>query len=369
MVQEILTGTLGITIISGVLAVIISISEKYLNNYGECKLDINDGSKEFVVDGGTNLLTTLANNKLFIPSACGGKATCGLCKIQIFEGAGPFLPTEEPYITQAEREQGFRLACQIKVKSDMKLGIPEELFNIKEYITSVEKITDLTHDIKELKLRLPEGEKVNFKAGQFMQIYTEPYDKVQEEVFRAYSISSPPQDEGTIEFVVRLVPEGLATTYVHDHLKEGQKLKLSGPYGDFYYRGNCDTMVMVAAGSGLAPMRSLVYDNLAKNVDVDMVFYFGARSQEDLYYVEEFNKLAEENDNFRFIPTLSRPKEGWDGETGRVTDLLERDFADGTGAERKEAYLCGSPGFLKSVNDVLAKKGFDKDTQIYYDEF
>lgn len=369
MLQEILTGTLGITAISGVLAIIISVSERYLNDYGECKIDINESSKELVVDGGTNLLTTLANNKLFIPSACGGKATCGLCKVQVFEGAGPILPTEEPYLTQAERDNSYRLACQIKVKSDMKLGIPEELFNIKEYVTKVDRIHDLTHDIKELKLKLPAGEKVNFKAGQFMQIYTKPYDKVQEEVFRAYSISSPPQDEETIEFVVRQVPEGLATTYVHKHLKEGDELRLSGPYGDFYYRGDCDTMVMVAAGSGLAPMRSLIYDNLAKKVDVEMVFYFGARSQEDLYYTEEFTKLAKENENFRFIPSLSRPKEGWEGEKGRVTELLERDFPDGTGGDRKEAYLCGSPGFLKTVNEVLEKKGFDKDTQIYYDEF
>lgn len=369
MIQEILTGTLSLTAIAAALAVIISIAERYLNNYGECKISINDGAKEMVVDGGTNLLITLSNNKLFIPSACGGKATCGLCKVQVFEGAGPLLPTEEPYLTQHERDNHYRLACQIKVKTDMKLGIPEELFNIKEYITTVESLKDMTYDIKEVRLKLKPGELVNFKAGQFMQFYTKPYDKVQDEVFRAYSISSPPQDEEHIEFVIRQVPEGLCTTYVHKHLNVGDEVRLSGPYGDFYYRGNCDTMVMVAAGSGLAPMRALVYDNLAKKIPVKMVFYFGARSQEDLYYTEEFTKLAEENENFTFYPTLSRPKEGWTGKTGRVTDLLEADLADGTGGENKEAYLCGSPGFLKSVNETLAKKGFNKDTQIYYDEF
>ena len=369
MLQDILTGTLSITGIAGVLSIVISIAERYLNNYGECKIDINDGAKEMVVDGGTNLLTTLSDQKLFIPSACGGKATCGLCKVQVFEGAGPLLPTEEPYLTQSERDKHYRLACQLKVKTDMKLGIPEELFNIKEYMTKLVELEDMTYDIKKLRMELPKGETVNFKAGQFMQFYTKPYEKVQEEVFRAYSISSPPQDENHIELVIRQVPEGLATTYVHKHLKEGDEVRLSGPYGDFYYRGNCDTMVMVAAGSGLAPMRSLIYDNLHKKVPVDMVFYFGARSQDDLYYVDEFTKLAEKHDNFTFIPTLSRPDEGWTGEKGRVTDLLDRDLADGTGAEGKEAYLCGSPGFLKSVNDVLMKKGFDKETQIFYDEF
>ncbi|KAF5059646.1 Na(+)-translocating NADH-quinone reductase subunit F [anaerobic digester metagenome] len=369
MIQDILTGTFSITAIAGGLAVIISVAERYLNNYGECKIDINDGTKELVVDGGNNLLTTLSDKKLFIPSACGGKATCGLCKVQVFEGAGPLLPTEEPYLTQKERDNHYRLACQIKVKGNMKLGIPEELFNIKEYNTRLVSLKDLTYDIKELRMELPAGETVNFKAGQFMQFYTKPYDKVKEEVFRAYSISSPPQDNNHVELVIRQVPEGLCSTYVHKHLKEGDQVRLSGPYGDFYYRGNCDTMIMVAAGSGLAPMRSLIYDNLHKKVPVDMVFYFGARAQDDLYYIEEFTKLAEENENFTFIPTLSRPDEGWTGDKGRVTDLLDRDLEDGTGALGKEAYLCGSPGFLKSVNEMLMKKGFDKETQIFYDEF
>ena len=369
MIVNVLRTTAILTAISAALAIIISIAERYLNNYGECKLDINEGSRELVVDGGSNLLSTLASQKIFIPSACGGKATCGLCKLQVIEGAGPLLPTEEPYLTEKERNENYRLACQIKVKTNMKLLIPEDLFNIKEYVTTVESIKDLTHDIKEVRMRLPEGEEVNFKAGQFMQFYTKPYGKVNEEVFRAYSISSPPQDKNHIELCIRQVPEGICSTFVHTALKEGDTQILSGPYGDFWYRGNCDTMVMVAAGSGLAPMRALIYDNLNKNVDVNMVFYFGARSEEDLYYVEEFTKLAEEHENFTYIPTLSRPKGEWNGEKGRVTELLERDFEDKVGALNKEAYLCGSPAFLKSVNEVLEKKGFDKETQIYYDEF
>lgn len=366
MIQEVMTGTLSLTAIATGLSIVISVAERYLNNYGECKIDINDGTKEMVVEGGSTLLNTLSDNKLFIPSACGGKATCGLCKCQVLEGAGPLLPTEEPYLNEKERADHFRLACQLKVKTDMKLLIPEELFNIKEYITSLESLKDLTYDIKELRMKLPEGETINFKAGQFMQFYTKPYGKVREEVFRAYSISSPPQDNTHIELVIRLVPEGICTTYVHEHLKEGDQVRLSGPYGDFYYRGNCDTMIMVGAGSGLAPMRSLVYDNLYKKIPVNMIFYFGARTERDLYYVEEFEQLARENENFTFIPCLSQPSESWTGERGRVTEVLDRHLDN---AEGKEAYLCGSPGFLKSCNDVLHQKGFNKDTQIFYDEF
>ena len=369
MLQEILTGTLSITGIAGVLSIVISVAERYLNDYGECKIDINDGAKEMVVDGGTNLLTTLSDQKLFIPSACGGKATCGLCKVQVFEGAGPLLPTEEPYLTQSERDGHYRLACQIKVKSDMKLGIPEELFNIKEYMTKLEEMEDMTYDIKRLRMALPEGETISFKAGQFMQFYTKPYAKVQDVVFRAYSMSSPPQDNKHIELLIRKVPEGLCTTYVHEHLNEGDQVRLSGPYGDFYYRGNCDTMIMVAGGSGLAPMRSLIYDNLYKKIPVNMIFYFGAKSQADLYYMEEFTNLDKENENFKFIPILSQPDDDWTGEKGLVTEVLDRDLSAGTGAEGKEAYLCGSPGFLKAANDVLKKNGFNKDTQIFYDEF
>ncbi|PKK39028.1 Na(+)-translocating NADH-quinone reductase subunit F [Clostridiaceae bacterium JG1575] len=369
MLGEILNATISITLIAAVLAIIISISERYLNNYGECKLTINDGAKEMVVEGGSSLLTTLAGQKLFIPSACGGKATCGLCKVQVFEGAGPILPTEEPYLTAKERENHYRLACQIKVKSNMRLGIPEELFNIKEFITTVERLDDLTYDIKGVRLALPEGETISFKAGQFMQFYSKPYDKVTEEVFRAYSISSPPSDNGHVEFCIRQVPDGLCTTWVHKHLKVGDQVRLSGPYGDFYYRGNCDTMIMVAGGSGLAPMRSLTYDNLNKNVDVKMIFYFGARTEEDLYYIDEMRAIEKEHDNFTFIPTLSHPKGEWKGHVGRITDLLESALEDGTAGAGKEAYLCGSPGFLKAVNELLKRKGFDKETQIFYDEF
>lgn len=359
-----------ITGISAALTVIISLAEMKLNDYGICNLDINNGARELEVQGGQYLLNSLAANKIFIPSACGGKATCGLCKLQVMEGAGPLLPTEEPYLTPEEVDQDFRLACQVKIKTDMKLLIPEELFNIKEYLTTVDVLEDLTHDIKLVRLKLPEGEDLNFKPGQFMQFYTKPYGKIKESVFRAYSISSPPSEEGYVEFGIRLVPDGVATNYVHTALSEGDEVQLSGPYGDFYYRGDTKKMVMVGGGSGLAPLRSLALDNLEKGVDADMTLYFGAQRPRDLYYTEEFRQKEKEHDNFKLIQSLSRVQEedDWDGLTGRITVHLDEDLKNMEDTSEVEAYLCGSPGFLASVRKILVDNGVPSN-QIYFDEF
>ncbi len=353
---------------SAILALLISIAEKVLNNYGTCELNINDGQKVLSVQGGSSLLSTLASEKIFIPSACGGKATCGLCKVGVLEGAGPLLPTEEPYISPEERAKHLRLSCQIKVKGNMKLVIPDELFNIKEFVCDVVEITDMTYDIKRLRLKLPEGETVTFKAGQFMQIYSKPYGKVTEEVFRAYSISSKASEHDHLEFLVRLVPGGICTGYVHQALKEGDKLRVSGPYGDFYLRGDCKELIMIAGGSGLAPIRSLVYDVIEKGRDdLKMRFFFGANTVKDLYYMEEFAQIQKDHPNFTFIPCVARPEPeaNWQGETGFVTVALENQVDSG---DEREAYLCGSPGMLDACIKILKDKGFT-DSTIFYDKF
>ena len=357
-----------LALISGALSVVISIAEKLLNNYGTCELDINDGQRKLSVQGGSSLLSTLAGEKIFIPSACGGKATCGLCKVGVLEGAGPILPTEEPYLTAEDRAGQLRLSCQIKVKNSMKLRIPEALFNIKEFNCDVENITDMTYDIKRLRLKLPAGESISFKAGQFMQIYSKPYGKVTEEVFRAYSISSKSSQTDYLEFLVRLVPGGILTGYVHSALKEGQKLRVSGPFGDFYLRGNCEELIMIAGGSGLAPIRSLVYDVIEKGRDdLKMRFFFGANTSRDLYYMEEFAQIEKDHPQFSFIPCLARPEpaDNWKGVTGFVTVALAEQVASSQG---KEAYLCGSPGMLDACIKILKDKGFS-DSAIFYDKF
>ena len=365
--MSILITVVSISSISTLLALIMVISEKIFNNYGECEININDGDKKLTVEGGASLLSTLSGQKIYIPSACGGKATCGLCKLQVLSGAGPLLPTEEPYLTEKEREDGFRLACQVKIKSNIEIKIPDELFNIKAYETKVESITQLTHDIKGVKLILPERETIKFKAGQYVQFHTKPYAKVKESVFRAYSIASVPSDQKAIELIIRKVPEGVCTTYVHEALNEGDTATISGPYGDFYLRGDCSELIMIAGGSGLAPIRSIVFDVLEKGLDLQMHFFFGAVTKKDLYYLDELGQLAEEHDNFNFIPALSgpEPEDNWEGETGLITEVVDKyvESADG-----KEAYLCGSPGMINACLNVLSKKGLSED-KIFYDKF
>lgn len=365
--MEILTTVLSVSAISVGLALVILVAEHFFNNYGECEIDINNGDKQFTVDGGSSLLNTLSGQKIFIPSACGGKATCGLCKVQILEGAGPLLPTEEPYLSPDERESGYRLSCQIKVKTNLKILIPEELFNIREYQTTIEQLEQLTHDIKNLRLKLPDEESITFKAGQYMQIHTRPYNKIKESVFRAYSIASAPSDTQAVELIVRQVPDGICTTYVHTQLQQGDPVKISGPYGDFYLRGNCSEVVMIAGGSGLAPIRSIVLDVFEKKLDLKMTFFFGAVTKKDLYYLEYFADLEAKHDNFRFIPALSKPEpeDEWEGELGLITEVVDRYVADG---EDKEAYLCGSPGMINACLDVLDKKGIPED-KIFFDKF
>ncbi len=364
---EIITTVLAMTGIAGTLAIIISVADLLLNNYGTCKIDINNGKRTLEVKGGSSLLSTLAGEKIFIPSACGGKATCGLCKLSIAEGAGPLLPTEEPFLSREEREQKMRLSCQVKVKGDMKILIPEDLFNIREYQTTVEKIEDLTRDIKLVRMKLDKPETISFKAGQYVQFYTKPYGKVRETVFRAYSMASAPSDNKAVELIIRQVPQGICTTYVHTALQEGDNVRLSGPYGDFYLRGNADNLVMIAGGSGLAPIRSLVLDILETGLDKNMTFYFGAVTKKDLYYVDFFTKLAEEHKNFSYVPVLSGPlaEDNWTGEVGLVTAPVDRDVPSG---DNYEAYLCGSPGMIGACVNLLKSKGFTDET-IFYDKF
>jgi Na+-transporting NADH:ubiquinone oxidoreductase subunit F len=365
--MTILTTVLSVSAISGILAVVIILAEHYLNNYGECEININDGKRVLKADGGSSLLSTLAAQKIFIPSACGGKATCGLCKVIIKSGAGPILPTEEPYLDARQREQGYRMACQVKVKGNMTIEVPDELFNIREFNTTIESITQWTHDIKGLRLKLPPGDSITFKAGQYVNFYSKPYAKVKESVFRAYSIASVPSDHDAIELIIRQVPEGLCTTYVHTMLKEGDPVTISGPYGDFFLRGEHRHLIMIAGGSGLAPIRSLVLDILEKGLDLDMTFFFGAVTKRDLYNLEELYGLQEKYSNFHFVPALSKPapEDNWTGEVGLITDVVGRMMG---GGDAKEAYLCGSPGMINACIQVLTKNGLTED-RIYYDKF
>ncbi|HLR21254.1 MAG TPA: 2Fe-2S iron-sulfur cluster binding domain-containing protein [Tissierellaceae bacterium] len=364
--SEILMTTFSLTGISAVFALLLTLADKTIGDYGEVQMTINN-DKQFTIEGGNTLLSTLIDEKIFIPSACGGKGTCGYCKVQIHEGGGPTLATELPFLTDKEQENNVRLSCQCKVKEDIQIEIPEELFNVKEYDAVVGDITDLTSIIKSIRIKLPKGQEVNFKAGQYMQLKAPLYEGNDEEVYRAYSIASSPSEKTFIDLIIGYVPEGVATTYVHHHLNPNDAVNLNGPYGDFYYQDNDREMILVAVGTGVAPILSILNYMKENNIERKAKFYFGAKTPEDLFMLDYFEEMEDTLYDFEFIPCLSRVTEehNWDGFKGRVNNALEELLME---AEDKEAYLCGSEPMIDSVVDVLTKKGIPEDL-IYFDKF
>lgn len=352
--------------ITGLLAFLLSLANKTIANYGEKKMIVNQ-EKEFMVSGGDTLLSVLVEEEIFIPSACGGKGSCGYCKVKVVEGGGRFLPTEAGYVSPEEQKEGVRLSCQLKVKEDIQIEIPEELFNVKQFDYDIEFIHDVTPKIKHLRLKLPEDETINFKPGQYIQILTPKYKGNKEEIYRAYSIASSPTDNHAIELFIGYMEGGICTTYVHQHLKESDQITIVGPFGDFYYREGDRPMVMVAIGTGMAPIMSILLYMRDKKIDRQVTFYFGARTREDLYLMDVLESLEKELPRFKLITCLSRPTEAcnWTGEKGRVTDLIKKYLDNGP---ESEAYLCGSPVMIDSVTPLLEEKGIPQE-RIYYDKF
>lgn len=365
--QEILLAIAVVTLISLSLTVMILLVDSTIGNYGECKININGGDKELVVEGGSSLLSSLNSEGIFIPSACGGKGSCGLCSLKVLEGAGDILPTETPWLTEEQIKDHVRLSCQVKVKQDIKIEIPPEFFLIKQYTTKVESIKDLTHDIKELRLKLIDPPEIEFKAGQFVQILTPIYEYSAEEVYRAYSISSSSADKNILELQIRLVPDGICTTFVHKYLKEGDNLTINGPYGDFMLQDTDREIVFVAGGSGMAPIKSMLSDMKLKNNPRKTTYFFGAVTKRDLFHVETMEQFEEDLKDFTFIPALSTPEksDNWEGDTGLITEVIDRRLEKG---DNHEAYLCGSPGMIDACVEVLKKKGIPEEL-IFYDKF
>jgi len=363
---DILKTVLIISSITGVLAYLLSLANKTIGNYGEKKMIINE-EYDYVVDGGDTLLTALIDNEIFIPSACGGKGSCGYCKVKVNDGGGRFLPTESGYVSKDEQEEGIRLSCQLKVKEDIKIEIDEELFNVKQYDYNINFITDVTPKIKHLRVQLPDDNEISFKPGQYIQILTPKYKGNREEVYRAYSIASAPKENRNLELFIGYIPNGICTTYVHQHLTQNDKITIVGPYGDFFYQHSDREMVMVAIGTGMAPIMSILKYMRDEHIDRKVTFYFGARTRVDLYMMEELEALTKELPRFRLITCLSRPTEvcDWDGEKGRVTNLIEKYLDNGPECE---AYLCGSPVMIDSVTPLLQEKGIPEE-YIFYDKF
>ncbi len=355
-----------ITAVSAVLALIMVIADATIGNYGEVKITVN-GKKDFIVKGGRPLLGTLVEQQLFIPSACGGRGSCGLCKVKVTAGGGQYLPTELPWISEEEKKSNIRLSCQLKCKTDLSIQIPDELFSVKQFRTRVAEIIDLTHDIKQVTLELIEPREIEFKAGQFVQIVVPPYELTEESVYRAYSGASLPSLRNRIELEIRLVPNGICTTYVHKYLKKGDILTINGPYGEFYLRDTQREIVCIAGGSGNAPIKAILEDMAEKKNPRRVRYFFGARAKKDLFLVERMRELEKMIPNFTYYPVLSQPDPGdnWTGETGFVTDVLAKHLESG---DNVEAYLCGSPGMIDACVKVLTGKGVPTEL-IYYDKF
>ncbi|MBS9777953.1 MAG: NADH:ubiquinone reductase (Na(+)-transporting) subunit F [Gammaproteobacteria bacterium] len=387
------------------LTVIIIAARKKLVNTGDVSVNVND-EKDLSMPAGGKLLGSLAEQGLFIPSACGGGGTCGQCRVKVFEGGGDLLPTEESHITKREAKTGERLSCQVAVKQDMKIEIPEEVFGVKKWECEVISNHNVATFIKEFKLRIPDGESVPFRAGGYIQIECPPYDikysdfDIEEEyhddwnrfkVFdnhavntedcvRAYSMANYPDEEGLIMLNVRIaspppgsegIPPGIMSSFIWN-CKPGDKVTISGPFGEFFAKDTDAEMVFIGGGAGMAPMRSHIFDQLKRlNSKRKITFWYGARSKKEMFYVEDFDGLAEEFDNFTWHCALSdpQPEDNWDGYTGFIHNVVyENHLKNHPAPEDCEFYMCGPPIMNKSVIDMLHDLGVE-DENILLDDF
>src|SRR5690554_1053466 len=356
---EIILGVVFFVAIVIILVYVILAARSKLVATGNVKININN-EKTIEVPVGGKLLGALANAQLFVGSACGGGGTCAQSKVKVFEGGGAILPTETGHINKRQAREGERLACQVAVKQDMKIEVPEEVFGVKKWECTVRSNHNVATFIKELVLELPAGEKVDFRAGGYIQIEAPPHQvdfkdfiieerfrddwdrynvwqyksKVDEEVTRAYSMANYPEEKGIIMLNVRIatpppraegVPPGKMSSYIFG-LKEGDKVTISGPFGEFFARDTDAEMVFIGGGAGMAPMRSHIFDQLGRiKTDRKITFWYGARSKREMFYVNDFDTLAAENENFEWHVALSDPlpEDEWKGYTGFIHNRSE----------------------------------------------
>ncbi len=396
---------IAIVVLSGVggfLAVLLVVSDYFFASYGECKIVVNEGAREYVVQGGGTLLSTLVENKLFVPSACGGKGTCGYCKVRVLSDIGPILPTESGLLTRIEMKRNVRLACQIKVKADIEIEVPEEYFLIKEFRTVVLKTVNVTHDIKEITLKLLDPPTIDLRAGKYVQVRIPREEGLrvmrgtyagmdfsnfdarkidpelipnEKSIYRGYSTSNAPEQKDVAELVVKLAPPppekpdappGIGSCYIWSW-KEGDEVWITGPYGDFLVKDTDRPCVFVGGGAGMAPMKAMILELFHNRTKRDVKFFYGARAKKDLFYDDIYRKLAEENENFEYTTALSEPdpEDEWDGYTGFIHTIVEKCLDSFIG---REYYLCGPPAMIDACVDMLHSKGVPDD-DIAFDKF
>ena len=330
-----------------------------------CVIDINNGARVLRVPGGNTLLCTLVEQQLFIPSVCGGRGMCGCCKVTVQAGGGPLSPREERRLAPAERAANMRLSCQITVQNDLSITLPQELLAIHEFHGTVARITQLTHDVRAFRLKLNDPATIQFIPGQYVQLLSPVYNKSSAAVYRAYSIASDPRDKNAIELIIRLVPGGICTTYCFEYLKEGDQVKFNGPYGEFRMADTTAPMIMIAGGSGMAPIKCILQHMQNIGSTRDARYFFGANQVCELFEQDWMKQCEQILPHFAFVPVVLRPETEWHGETGLVTQAVERAYTDLSG---HEAYLCGSPGMIDACVVALTKRGMPQ-AKIYYDKF
>lgn len=364
--MDILITVVIISSLAAGLAAGLVAAERFIANYGACKITLN-GKRTIEVQGGKPLLSVLREGKIFIPSACGGRGTCGVCKVKVLDGAGPILPTETPFMSKEEIAGNVRLSCQVKVRNDLSIEIPEHLFNVREFVSRCVKIEELTYDMRRFRFELTEPKEVDFVAGQYMQLLCPTYKGSGEEVYRAYSIASDPNEKGAVDLIIRKVPNGICTTWCFEYLKEGETVRLSGPYGEFRLSETEVPMVFVAGGSGMAPFVSILHSMQKAGSKREAVYFYGGNTTRDLCLDEQMKGFEAAIPTFTFVPVVARPEEGshWAGETGLVTEAVKRRYEDLSG---HEGYLCGSPGMIDAASKVFMSLGMPED-KIYYDKF
>ena len=400
---------LGVLMFTGTVTVLVSlilIAKSQLVTSGLVKVLIND-QKLIEVPAGGKLLSALADNNVFVSSACGGGGTCAQCRVVVNEGGGEILPTERSHISKREACDGHRLSCQVSIKQDMKIEVPPEVFETKKWQCTVRSNNNVATFIKELVLELPEGEDVGFKAGGYIQIecpphkvaykdfdieeeYHEDWDKfniwqyesvVDDETIRAYSMANYPGEKGIIKLNVRVAsppprapkstPPGVMSSYIFG-LKPGDKVTISGPYGEFFIQETKAEMVYIGGGAGMAPLRSHIFELFKRDeTNRKVSYWYGGRSAKELFYLDEFEELAEKNENFSLNIALSDPlpEDNWSGYKGFIHQvLLEEYLSKHPNPEDLEYYVCGPPMMLSAVRNMLDDLGVEPDS-VLFDDF
>ncbi len=400
--------TIAVGLFTGIvatLAILILLARSRLVPSGDITINVN-GKKDLAVPAGSKLLTALSAQQLFLPSACGGGGTCGQCKVKVLEGGGSPLPTEAAFITKREAAEGERLACQVNVNDDMRIEVEDDVFGVNKWECTVRSNRNVATFIKEFVVELPPGDEINFRAGGYIQIECPPHQvsykdfeiegqfrddwekfklfdlvsTVEEADMRAYSMANYPEEKDIVMLNVRIAtpppnkpnaPTGIMSSYIFS-LKPGDKVTVSGPYGEFFAKSTDAEMVFVGGGAGMAPMRSHILDQLFRLKSTrKMSFWYGARSLREAFYREEFDKLAEEHENFTWHLALSepQPEDNWEGHTGFIHEvLLETYLKDHAAPEDCEYYMCGPPMMNAAVIGMLESQGVEPEN-ILLDDF